>query len=157
MIVIVTILVILLDQLSKVLFSRILTPNQTIPVIKNLFHFTLVHNTGIAFGMLKGGFKIILIFTVMGLVLIIYSLRKEFLSGSYSLNARRISSIDKLAFGFIIGGAIANMIDRLRLGYVVDFLDFRIWPVFNLADSCISIGAIILLWKLVLPSKRSRE
>lgn len=50
-----------------------------------------------------------------------------------------------MAYGLVMGGALSNFIDRIRLGYVVDFLDFQIWPVFNIADSCITVGIIVLM------------
>ncbi|MBL7130698.1 MAG: signal peptidase II [Candidatus Omnitrophica bacterium] len=155
MIVLIGILVVVFDQLSKILFSHILPLDKTIPVIKNFFHLTLIHNTGIAFGVLKGSSKTILIVTIIGLGLIIYSLKKDFLTFKHSLSPKTLF-IRKMAIGFIIGGAVGNMIDRLRLGYVVDFLDFRIWPVFNLADSFITIGAVILFWNLFICDKLSK-
>ncbi|MDD5292207.1 MAG: signal peptidase II [Candidatus Omnitrophica bacterium] len=155
MIIIVCILVIAVDQLSKSFFSNTLTLNQSIPIIKNFFHFSLVHNTGIAFGILKNSSNLIMAVTAAGLVLIGYSLKKDFLGDKHSLAPRELI-IRKISIGFILGGAIGNMIDRLRLGYVVDFIDFRVWPVFNFADSFITIGAVILFWKLFIHSRKSK-
>ncbi|MDD5617579.1 MAG: signal peptidase II [Candidatus Omnitrophica bacterium] len=155
MIVIIAILVVLVDQLSKFFFLNNISLNQSIPVIKNLFHFTLVYNTGIAFGILKGSSNLILIVTVAGLALIGYSLKKDFLGDKHSL-AKKELLIRKIAIGFILGGAIGNMIDRLRFGYVIDFIDLRVWPVFNLADSFITIGAVILFWKLFINSVKNK-
>jgi len=92
--------------------------------------------------------------TAAGLILIGYSLKKDFLVEKHYLPIRELI-VRKIAIGFILGGAIGNMIDRLRLGYVVDFIDFRVWPVFNLADSFITIGAVILFWKLFVHNKRN--
>lgn len=61
----------------------------------------------------------------------------------------------RLALGLILAGALGNLIDRIFLGYVIDFLDFRIWPVFNLADSAITIGAILLGWLILSPKKQT--
>lgn len=152
MIVLTSILVIVIDQLSKIFFSGILPLNKTIPIIKNFFHLTLIHNTGIAFGILKGSSNTILIVTMIGLVLIICSLKKDFLTDKILLSQKALR-IRKVSIGFILGGAIGNMIDRIRLGYVIDFLDFRVWPVFNFADSFITIGAVILFWNLFIPTK----
>lgn len=152
MIFLICILVIVFDQLSKVVLSSILTLNQSISIINNCFHLTLIHNTGIAFGMLKGSSNIILIVTIIGLILIARSLKNDFLKDN--LVNKKVLFIRKVAIGFILGGAIGNMIDRFRVGYVIDFLDFRIWPVFNLADSFITIGAVILFWNLFIPSKK---
>ena len=152
MIFFIAILVVVFDQVSKLLFSRNLPLNSSIPVIKDFFHLTLVHNTGIAFGALKDNSKIILLVTVVGLGLIIYSMKKDLLTSKHALGSKALF-IRKLSLGLILGGALGNMIDRLRFGYVIDFLDFRIWPVFNLADSCITIGAVILFWNLFISQK----
>ncbi len=114
-----------------------------------------MYNTGIAFGILKGSANLILIVTIIGLALISYSLKKDFLKDRHSLTAKELF-IGRIAIGFVLGGAIGNMIDRLRLGYVIDFIDFRIWPVFNLADSFITIGAIILFWKLFIYNTKNK-
>lgn len=156
MIVLIGILVVIADQLSKLFLSRVLLLNESIPIIKNIFHLTLIHNTGIAFGVLKGNSKIILVVTIIGLGLIVYSLKKDLLASKHSLNPKALF-IKKLSIGFIFGGAVGNMIDRLRLGYVIDFLDFRIWPVFNLADSFITIGAVILFWNLFFSDKLAKR
>ena len=71
----------------------------------------------------------------------------------YYRNSPRLSRIYIVAFSLILGGAIGNLIDRISLGYVVDFIDFRIWPVFNMADSAITIGAAIILLKCIPASK----
>jgi len=60
----------------------------------------------------------------------------------------------KTVFSFILGGAISNLIDRMRLGYVVDFIDFQVWPVFNIADSAISIGMVLLFIRLFFKKER---
>ena len=153
MIVLICILVTVIDQLSKFFLSNNLAINKSVPVIKNFFHLTLIHNTGIAFGVLKGSSNVILIVTLIGLVLIIYSLKKDFLVDK-NLLSQKFLLVRKIAIGFIVGGAIGNMIDRIFFGYVIDFLDFRVWPVFNLADSFITIGAVILFWNLFIPSKK---
>ena len=112
------------------------------PVIPKIFHFTLVHNTGIAFGLFKN----------MGIVFIIVSVI-AILFFSWFLYSRRqekdFSTFSILAFSLIIGGAFGNLIDRLQFGFVIDFIDFRIWPVFNIADSAITIGALILIIKCI--------
>lgn len=156
MIFFIAILVVVFDQVSKLLLSRNLPLNSSIPVIKDFFHLTLVHNTGIAFGALKDNSRIILLVTVVGVGLIIYSMKKDLFTPKLTLNSKTLL-IRKLSIGFILGGAVGNMIDRLRFGYVVDFLDFRIWPVFNLADSCITIGAVILFWNLFISQKASNK
>ncbi len=130
--------VIFLDRISKLFFSNILSPGESIPVLRNIFHFTLVHNTGIAFGLLRNQgivFILIPIITLALVVFVIYYFRRN----------KKTSFLYVLAFSLILGGAIGNLIDRMAFGYVIDFIDFRVWPVFNLADSVITIGTVILL------------
>ena len=103
----------------------------TQPILPNVFHLTLVHNTGVAFGLLQGYGLLITLGTCAVIVGLWWS---RFFT---------------LSTGLILGGAIGNLIDRLRIGAVIDFLDFRIWPVFNLADSCITIGALLMAWQIL--------
>ena len=128
-------LVILLDQISKAFVLRYLSSSPSIPIIKNIFHLTFVRNTGIAFGLFHDNDFVITaaIFVCIVLLLLI------------SLRLRNAKSGYQWAYGLVMGGALSNFIDRLRLGYVADFLDFQIWPVFNIADSCITVGIIILM------------
>lgn len=135
----ITTLIILLDQLTKYLISKYLNLNQSIPLIKNILHITYLQNTGAGFGMLKG-WNTILIFLsliIIGLILFYFDkITKE----------KQIF----IPIALILGGAIGNLINRIFLGHVIDFIDFRIWPAFNIADSCITIGAlwlIIYFWK----------
>lgn len=64
------------------------------------------------------------------------------------------NGVYSISLSFILAGALGNLIDRLRLGYVIDFLDFRIWPIFNVADSAITIGAILLGWSILITRNR---
>lgn len=127
-------LIIFLDQTTKIFFTRVLSLNQSLPVIRGVFHLTLIHNRGAAFGILRNQ-AWLFIFTAIIAIALIYSNLK-------SSTSRLLSY--KLALSFIASGALGNLIDRLIFGYVIDFLDFRIWPVFNIADSAITIGAILL-------------
>lgn len=128
-------LVVLFDQLTKVLAETFLTPGLSHPVLPNFFHFTLVENRGIAFGLLQGAERILfIVITVSLFVLLAVGFRSE--------AARRRT---QWGIGLILGGAAGNWIDRIRVGAVVDFLDFRIWPVFNLADTAITVGVSLFL------------
>ena len=128
-------LVVLLDQLSKFFVSRNLAPSDSIEVIKNVFFITLVQNTGAAFGIFKNQTIFFSIVSVAAIFFIIFFIRTK----------RETSTITDVAIALILGGAFGNLIDRLRVGYVTDFLDFRIWPVFNIADSAITIGSFLLI------------
>ena len=128
--------VILLDQAAKFLASKFLQLNIPATLIKNFLNLTLVHNRGAAFGLFQNQLLLLVLVSLFAMGFILYNLKTN-------------SFILKLSLGLILGGAMGNLIDRLRFGFVVDFLDFRIWPVFNLADSAITLAAILLIWELL--------
>ncbi len=138
---------IVLDRFSKIFFSNLLDVNDSLIIFKNIFHFTLVHNTGIAFGLFKDCGFVFFVIPVVLTGLLIYNIY-------YYQHAQQLSRIYITAFSLILGGAIGNLIDRISLGYVIDFIDFRIWPVFNVADSAITIGAAIILLKCIPSSSK---
>lgn len=133
------VLIVLLDQLSKIFILENLIPGKSIPIIKSVFHLTLVLNKGGAFGILSGltSFFILISLIVIGVILAVLA-REVFRNEPIPRNI-------KTALVCIMAGAGSNLIDRLRFGCVIDFLDFRIWPVFNIADSAITLGTLWLL------------
>ncbi len=135
----ITVFIILsLDRLTKLLVTKSLALNQSFPVIKSVFHITLIHNRGAAFGILKNQVPFLIFTSAIAIILIYLNLRDN-----------RGKIIYAVSLSFILAGALGNLIDRLFLGYVIDFLDFRIWPVFNIADSAITIGAVLLGWYIL--------
>jgi signal peptidase II len=128
------ILVLVLDRIAKILVVDLLAPGASIDVVPGIFSITLVHNTGAAFGMFKGMTGV---FSVISLIVAISI-------SVYILKNKMMPRVFALSLGLILGGAIGNMIDRVWLGYVIDFFDFHVWPVFNIADSCITIGTTAL-------------
>ena len=134
-------LVLFFDRITKNFFSQVLSEGESIPVIKNAFHFSLVHNTGIAFGLFKDQGIVFIIIPVIAIVLLIYNIY-YYRNHEHSLNLIYVTG-----FSLILAGALGNLIDRVIYGYVIDFLDFRIWPVFNIADSAITVGALLIAWK----------
>lgn len=138
--------VFIFDQLAKKYISKSLALGSSIPVIKNIFHLTLVHNTGVAFGLFKNQQVFFIIITSIVILYIALAL---------FLNRKQNSLSSRIAFGLILGGACGNLFDRLRLGFIVDFFDFRIWPVFNIADSAITLG-IFLLAILTVAGRRAQ-
>ncbi|WP_242860851.1 signal peptidase II [Defluviitalea phaphyphila] len=127
-----------IDQLTKYIALNYLKSISTIPIIQNIFHLTFVENRGAAFGILqnKRWFFIIITFTILlGIIYYYINLPKEKPYGFVRFSLILISS-----------GAIGNLIDRIKLGYVIDFFDFRLinFPVFNIADIYVVIGTILL-------------
>lgn len=131
--IIIVAVIVILDQLSKYLVTHRFSLHESLPVIRGVFHLTLVHNTGAAFGLLKNQLPVFIITAIICIAFIVCNMHKH---------AHRKSQT--LALSLICAGAIGNLIDRLLYGYVIDFLDFRVWPVFNIADSAITVGAIVL-------------
>jgi signal peptidase II len=115
-------------------------------VIYQLGFFRLVHvqNTGSSFGMFQGQSDILTVVTGVGIVVLV--VLALFLRRSYPFLARMPNMI---AFSLMIGGTAGNLIDRVRLGNIADFLDVGIWPAFNVADSAIVVGAIIVSYSLI--------
>ncbi|MCX7982611.1 MAG: signal peptidase II [Syntrophales bacterium] len=147
-------IVIVLDQLTKVWIDTNLPLHASIPVIPGFFHITYVRNPGAAFGFLaqaSPGLRSIffLAVAVLAVILILYYLHQY----------PERPSIFTYALSFIFSGAIGNMIDRVRLGAVIDFLDFFLgdahWPAFNVADSAITVGAALLFYALIKDTKKT--
>ncbi len=129
------IVVLLLDQLSKYIVIQRIPLHDSIVIIPNFFYFTHIKNTGAAFGIFQGMINTFIVISIAAIILIVI-LRSLLEIESYFYH---------VSLGFILGGAIGNLIDRLFMGEVTDFLHFFFWPVFNFADSFIVIGFIILV------------
>ncbi len=111
-------------------------PFQSIPLIKNIFHITLVFNKGAAFGIFQKNGTFLIYVSILFILILLFLIKHEKVKSKFFL----------IACGLIIGGALSNLWDRIFLGYVIDYIDLRVWPVFNLSDSCITVGAGFLLW-----------
>ena len=138
---IVFLVTLLLDQVTKYLTIKYLALYESIPIIKDIFHLTYIQNRGTAFGILQGQstFFIIVTLALVGLIVVFY---RHLPLDDY---------LTRFGLGLALGGAIGNLIDRIRLGYVIDFLDFRVWPVFNIADSAIVIAVVMFsYWMLII-------
>lgn len=132
-------LILLIDQVSKAAISSKLSLGQSIPIIKNVLHITFVKNTGAAFGFFKNSTYFFIVVSIIAIVIIGAILIKSVRNGKFSDNF-----LSNFGLVLIISGALGNLIDRASLRYVIDFIDFRIWPVFNIADSSITIGTVLL-------------
>jgi len=146
--IIVSFLIVLFDQVSKVIIVKLITPYSSMIVIPGVFNITHIYNPGGAFGFMSG--QSLLVRTI--LFLVVSTIAMGFIFYFYK-NTPETHPLLASGFALIFGGAIGNMIDRIRLGTVVDFLDFSIkdlhWPAFNIADSAISIGMAIFLFHLI--------
>jgi signal peptidase II len=140
--------VLVLDQATKVLVDKTMTLHQSIEIVPNFAHLTYLRNTGAAFGFLAGARSSlrIVFFALISLVAIgciVYLIR--------GLRPQQKTLLASLSL--ILGGAIGNLIDRLRLGEVIDFIDLHWydihWPAFNVADSAISIGVALLFIQML--------
>ncbi|MGB2600142.1 MAG: signal peptidase II [Candidatus Omnitrophota bacterium] len=123
------------DQVTKFLAVKNLISGESIPIIKNHFHITLVFNSGAAFGMFRAIPHLFEVIAIIAVFLINFLLLRK---------SHALVPAEKISLYLILAGTLGNLTDRIRLGYVVDFIDFRIWPVFNFADCFITVGAIML-------------
>lgn len=141
LLVLVTIPVFVIDQLSKVWLSDVLLRyNRPVPLLFDWVQLAYHENTGVAFGLFpdQGG----LLSIGAGLVLLLLALTYQYILPA---DSRWIT----VAVGMIFGGGLSNLVDRIRQGYVVDFIQFGWWPVFNLADSAITIGVAALAFHII--------
>ena len=131
-------IVLALDQVSKFLIRANMSPGQSIPE-DGLFRITYVTNIGGVFGILSNQAFLIILTTAVGIAAIL-------LYSRYPIFNRMLV---RISLGLLLGGALGNLIDRLSFGWVVDFIDLGFWPVFNLADSAIVLGIILLLYYFI--------
>ena len=134
-----SICIVVLDQVVKFLVTHEMFPGMSIPVIQDVFHITFVLNPGAAFGILAHQRSF---FIVMGIVIVI-------LGGLFSPYIRRQCRIFRCGTALLLGGALGNLIDRVRFGHVIDFFDFRIWPVFNITDIAIVVGVAAIIYAIL--------
>ena len=153
---IVALSVIVLDQASKLFIQATIPLGHSIPVIPNLFAIVHILNPGAAFGLLaarSSAFRnpFFVSISILAIGFIIY----------YRHRGLRSHSLASFALSLILGGALGNLVDRLRLGMVVDFLDVHYlqyhWPAFNVADSAITIGVSLMMLELILDEKRGSD
>lgn len=129
-----------IDQLSKLIVQRLMVEGQSVAIISHILYLTYTRNPGAAFGLFPHRKIIFIIVSALVIALMLAVVRR----------VPERHRLLRAGMGLVIGGAAGNLIDRLRFGMVVDFLDFRVWPVFNLADSAIVIGACLIalgLWR----------
>ena len=131
-----SIIFLLIDQLSKGLINIYMNINESIKIF-NFFYLTYVHNTGAAFSMFEGARWLFIILGIIALNIIFIFFIKD----------KELNNFEIVTYSLLLSGIIGNLVDRILYGYVIDFLDFRIFnfAIFNLADSFIVISVILLL------------
>lgn len=122
------------DQLSKLVVEHLLVEGRSVPVVDGLLYLTYVKNPGAAFGLFPNRTYFFVLITVLVTVMLVVFHRR------YGRRGKMI----EYALALQLGGAVGNLLDRLRTGYVVDFFDLRFWPIFNVADIAIVAGVIML-------------
>jgi len=134
--------VVVLDQATKWLASARLQMGEPVSLLGDFARLTLVHNTGAAFGLFPGSRGPFIVISVIAIGVVLYLFLRE----------THRNALNRILLGCILGGAIGNLIDRVRLGWVVDFIDVGFgqtrWPVFNVADSAVTLGVLFLAWNL---------
>lgn len=138
-VVIFSLILFIIDQLTKLIVGFCIDLNTSFSVIKGFFNLSNVHNYGAAFSILYGNRLFLIIVSIFALIFVYYFMIKN----------KELSKLDVAIYSLLIGGILGNMFDRIVYGYVVDFFDFNIFgyafPVFNVADICIVISVFLIL------------
>ena len=138
-IIILSIIFLIVDQITKILVVNSLVPGENIEIIKNIFSIIYTNNTGAAFSILLGKRIFLIVVAVLIIGVLLYYIKRNKIE----------KKIDIIALSFIIGGSLGNLIDRIIRGYVIDFISIKIgnynFPIFNVADILIVIGVFLLL------------
>ena len=139
-----------IDQVLKQIVINTLEIGQSVPLIEGVFHFTYIRNFGAAFSILQN--RQVFLIAVTGIVMAAAAV-------ILFKNIKNMSRLASFSLAAVIGGGIGNIIDRIRLGYVVDFLDFKFidFPVFNFADCCVVVGAFALVAAVFVSDRKDRE
>ncbi len=143
-------LVVVADQLSKI-WVRFYPEGHAVFEV-GFLRIIHLHNTGAAFGLFQGQSLLLTVVAIIGVIAILaYAL----------LFSRRFpffeNRLGKPVLGLVLGGTVGNLVDRLRLGYVTDFIDVGVWPTFNIADSAITVGVILLAYSLLSLSRAKKS
>lgn len=133
------IVIVIVDQLSKFYIQGHMELGMSIPVLQDVFHITYILNPGAAFGLFEhqtAFFVIIAVGMVMATIYFYPQIPKQY-------------RLLRFGVGLMVGGAMGNVIDRIKTGYVIDFFDFRIWPIFNIADAGIVCGVGCIIFTII--------
>jgi signal peptidase II len=134
----IALLITVLDQICKYTINKYMVLGQSLPLLGNFFKLTYVRNTGAAFSFFVGFSPYLAVIGLAVSIAVVY-FHYRIPSKNYFL---------QIALAFILGGSLGNLSDRIFRSYVIDYLDFTVWPVFNLADIMINVGVFMLVYKL---------
>ena len=131
--------VVAVDQFTKYLVTSNMSEGMGIPIIDGIFHLTFILNPGAAFGILENN-RWFFVVTALSVLIFLFYYRRAIMAES---------KLVQMGIALFAGGALGNLIDRIRTGLVIDFFDFRIWPIFNVADIAICLGVGLILWSTI--------
>ena len=134
----IALLVFALDTFIKTIISSHMSPAISSPLIKGILNLTYVRNTGVAFGLFPGKRLLLILISIAVCAIVIYFYTKT----------KKKDLLLKAAFAIILGGSLCNLFDRIFYGYVIDYVDFRVFPVFNLSDVAINLGVFLIILDL---------
>ena len=132
------------DQAVKYGIASFMEIGESIPVLPGIFHITYIENPGAAFGMFANQ-RMIFILAALSVIVAVCAAYRRLMDESRTV---------RWGVALLLGGAVGNLIDRVRTGRVIDFLDFRIWPVFNIADVGICIGVALLIYTMAFEREK---
>ena len=132
-------LVVIVDQFTKYIVASKMIEGMSIPIVDGIFHLTFILNPGAAFGILENN-RWFFVLTALAVLAFLFYYRHVILSETRMV---------QFGIALFAGGALGNLIDRIRIGLVIDFFDLRIWPIFNVADIAICLGVGLILWSTI--------
>lgn len=139
----VSIILVIIDQVIKYIVMNYMHLHESITLIQNFFKITYAQNTGAAWSIFSGNRLLLILIAFLSLWLLYH----------YCLKERKLNALEITTYGLLIGGIIGNLLDRIIHGFVIDYLDFQIfsydYPIFNLADICIVLGVILLIYEIL--------
>ena len=139
---------IFVDQIIKFIVRTFMAVGQTIPIIPGIFHITRVQNRGVAWGSFEGMTLLTVVLPIILIGVIIFFMEKK---------KENITPFLSWALVIVVGGGLSNQIDRIFLGSVTDMIDFRVWPVFNLADMAVVCGCIMVIIYVLFLDKKGKS
>lgn len=142
-----SLIVFLVDHFVKNMVHQAMQVGQSIPLVDGIVKLTYVRNTGAAFSLFTGYSSYLVVIGILATAVILY----------FHLKVPRGHIYSQIALAFILGGSIGNLFDRISCGFVIDYIDFGFWPVFNLADIMINVGVVMIAAHILTEDKRGKE